>query len=263
MSKCYCETSVCNPCMIRLEDDLHIIAGRDGAPLMDELEVTTTRQSNNPGMRLSVSQSKDETPILFNQRSSDATDGLKRTMRTVRWMMQGAYPHINCVTSHPTDVARWLLLIPGLIEDHPGSVHIVSSIRLSVDSALNAIDNAPTRVFVGWCPSCGQNLFAESTGDPTDAERLVKCCGRAETVRDLRARLFDKLSSTYVTPAQSVGLVTTVTGEAVVNPESLKRKIRKKLTGELGYYRFTEVLALVDPDGWGRGFVTDVTDTGA
>lgn len=252
--------------MSELIQDLRIIAGTgDLLPLIQELEITITRQNVMPTMKIESSGTADKQPILFHLAASDAAGELRTVMRKVRMLVTEAYPHLNCVNSHPTNVAMWLLLFPDLLNEHPRIEWITNAVHLAVYSGLKAIDSPPERALLGFCEECGRALWVIMESGDTFDERLVKCCNTSSSVRELRTRLRERLSKALVTPAESVGLVYAFTGEEVKSPEAFKKKIKRRLAPSVAYpggkYYAEDVLKLYAPEAWGK-YVGDVTDSG-
>ncbi|MGW1676016.1 hypothetical protein [Saccharopolyspora sp. NPDC002376] len=164
--------------------------------LAEELQVTITKQART-ARGIGIATRASETPILFHaearERQDELRDVLVAWVRTL-WESYGAgtYDSDNTLTG----LASWLLRHPSWCRSHPAADELWDEIRDSVRRAVQIIDLAPDRVFLGVCDIrqeggtvCEGLLYAR------EGRRFTRChgCGTEWDVDQRRRYLLGRM----------------------------------------------------------------------
>lgn len=184
------------------------------------------------------------TPILYDQRASEAAAQLRTTITTwVRRLLDDSEqpygPHCEAC-EHPscdrvrnarppagdtTSCSRWLLLRLTTLQRHPAAAEIVDGIVKATERAEAAIDRPAEAWYAGPCESCRTDLYAEP------GATLVQCkgCPNAYNVTRLREQLLAAAEDTLA-PATLAARALTSLGQECTPERIRKWAERKRLT---------------------------------
>lgn len=174
-----------------------------------ETETTTTRIADGDDDGRQWPGTLRPTPVLYDQRASDAAANLRNTVTTWTRVLLDANPlpprppgpHCQ-VCGHPScdriragippagdtaSCSRWLLRRLAHLQRHPAAVEIVEDILHAVRLAEAAVDRPPEAWYAGPCEQCGTDLYAEP------GAAFVHCAGDGCTGVYGVTRLRDRL----------------------------------------------------------------------
>lgn len=248
--RCKCsDVELSQECKFRLFSDLDLVAGGSGlTSLAYDLSITITKRDK---IGSSLPGGGDERPMLYNVMASETLTELTRVLRRVAWQMVTVYPHLDSPAG-PTEIARWLKLLPGLLTTNDYAPQMAHSIREAVSSAQSMIDRPAEKKFLGTCNWCSKALYVkvDSNGDIPDV--YIECCGVETSAQDLREDLLQKLHDQVAPANRIVGLVNEITGEDVSSDaiRAMKRRnpkleVRGKSSQGADLFRVGDVIHIL------------------
>lgn len=198
------QTSLCLGCAEKLVLNLSMIAGSDTLlSLVEELDITITRTDCIGTASLGVLVGGGgETPQVFHPKASDLQGVLRSVTRYWGLTFRNLHPHLTWPGGERADViARWMLLFPDLLSEHPHAGMMVTDIGSIVGRVFRVIDRPADRVFIGPCGGqisvdrqCDESLY----GIAGRSHLRCRGCGvvwdLAERRADLKARAVDTLA---------------------------------------------------------------------
>ncbi len=144
------DATICQGCSTRLERALDDIPA-----LVQDLEVTRSRQSRTGGQGIGIVVRGAERPLPWDQRASEATAVLRSTLiGWVRVVLDGGAARPRMLAGQEWRIAvmaRFLLAHHERLRQHPDAVAAVDEITHAVDNARHVTDRAPDRVYAGPC----------------------------------------------------------------------------------------------------------------
>ncbi len=162
------DATICHGCSDRLERALGDIPA-----LVQDLEITRSRQSRTSGQGIGIVVRGAERPLPWDQRAAEATDLLRDTLSSwVQVVLDGGATRPRMLTGQSPRIAvmaRFLLAHHERLRHHPDSPDAVDEIGHAVDQARRVTDRPPDRVYAGPC----REEWAEQE---TENERGAFCC---------------------------------------------------------------------------------------
>jgi len=244
-----CEERLCFEHAKVFKADLEDIGGVKHTPLIEDLDVTLTKQDAVRPFFGMTAGGSDEQPIIYNQSASEAGHELVRAVHRVsRWMVEH-YTHLMfpCDTS-VTGLAKWLLLLPNLVLEHPKATTMAMMIRGAVLSVHHVIDRPEERAYLGPCRGelrdegvCKASLYA------VEGEAFVRCrvCRTWWAVEELREYLLAIAGDQVVTARDAVGLINPNTGVEITQATIRGWKRRNKVK-PVGSYKGADLFRVGD-----------------
>lgn len=143
-------------------------SGQYQESLLDELDTTICGDDKVGGASIGIVVRSGETPVVFNERASDAKQALCNTVVGWTKLFAEDNPHLIFDVTTIEQAARWMAGFPNLLAGHPAAVEMHDELRVRVRDARNCIDRPADRVYVGECGArneeknevCDAKLFA-------------------------------------------------------------------------------------------------------
>lgn len=167
--------------------------------LLDELDTTICGDDKVGGTSIGVAVQSAETPLMFNERASDAKLHLCNSLVGWTRVFAEENPHLIFDVATIEDAARWLVGFPNLLAGHPAAVEMFHELRERYETARRTVDRPTSRTYVGPCVSlfldkdtgktCVRPLFAP------DHRTHIQCSGCdalydvAERQKEIEGRL--------------------------------------------------------------------------
>lgn len=253
MSTC-CGERLCLEHLKVFKGDLEHIAGVGGGlSLMEDLDITLTK-TDAVRPHWGGRNGSDVQPLVFNLGASEAGQEVVRAVHWVARAMVEHYGHLMfpCDTSI-RGLARWLLLLPNLVTEHPDVVYMASMIRAAVLHATTVMDRPADRMFLGACRGevkgarCGASLYAE------DGQNHIRCsvCRAWWDVEELREYLLAISGDQLVSIRDAVGIINPLTGvevsQATIRGWKRRGRIRPAVVPVKGpeLYRVGDLVAVI------------------
>lgn len=233
---------LCAACSHAFRTALSSLHGGDsGTGLGADLDVAVTRQSRSgPG---NMGRRSPETPVMFDERASEAIAVLHNTLSTWVRVLQdevGGRPPADTLSG----MARWLERFTGWIEGADYGAECADEVIAAVRNAEQAVDRPGPRLFAGACRTCGAACYVR----PGTQVTHCRTCGSEHDAAAERTRMLHAAGDRLVTAAEAAralrGIGYEIT-DAMVRGYARRGHIRSDGTGSAGrpLYRLRDVLA--------------------
>lgn len=180
-------------------------SGEYQTSLLDDLDVTICGTDKVGGAPIGVVVRSSETPLVFNERASDAKRALVNAVQSWARVFAEENPHLRFGPETIEDAARWMAGFPNLLAGHPAAVEIHRDFGDLIHRARRSIDRPTQRVYAGECGArmegvkCTEQLWA------WEGRHEVVCptCGTEFFVENRRAQIIEGLRS-RIAPARQI-----------------------------------------------------------
>ncbi|MEU0467281.1 hypothetical protein ABZ215_25040 [Amycolatopsis sp. NPDC006131] len=164
--------------------------------MLDELDVTITRQGKVVGPPVGVVVRTKETPLPFHDPASELRIAVYRDLLAWGVTVLDHNPHLLRVQRTAVETADWLATIPGLLASLPGAGDMHANLLRRRKEVEKMIDRAPTTVMLGKCSAvtddgeCPRFLYA-ALDDENRPPPFVSCplCGAEHSVFERQRHL--------------------------------------------------------------------------
>lgn len=137
--------------------------------LLDELDTTICGDDKVTGASIGVAVQSAETPLVFNERASEAKQALCNSIVGWTRVFAEENPHLRFEVATIEDATRWMVGFPNLLAGHPAAVEMFHELRERYEVARRAVDRPAARTYIGPCTS----LFLDKDTGKTCARPLL------------------------------------------------------------------------------------------
>jgi hypothetical protein len=170
-------------------------SGQYSVSLLDELDTTICGDDKVGGASIGIVVRSGDTPVVFNERASDAKRDLCNTVVGWTKLFAEDNPHLIFDVATIEQAARWMAGFPNLLAGHPAAVEMHDELRVRVRDARRAIDRPAGRAFLGICGGEFEGVKCDTPLHVYEGKHEARCftCGTEWRVEDRRRAMLASL----------------------------------------------------------------------